>query len=79
MSHNLCGKFIRRSTDVWTQIDHYPDMIKKVARVLTCLPTTQVTVERMFSQLKLVLRDNRARMGSDLCEAIVFLRTNKCI
>lgn len=65
--------------NVWDIIKSYPEIVQPVARVVSCLPSTQVSVERMFSHLKLVLRDNRARMGNDLTEAIVFLRTNKCV
>ena len=66
---------------VWDQIDgsDYPDEVRKVSSFVSALPTTQVTVERMFSQLKLVMRDNRARMGAKLIEALIFLRTNKCV
>jgi hypothetical protein len=69
-------------TDIWQQISQFSEdgeMVQHVARLVSCLPTTQVTVERMFSQLKLIMRENRSRMNSDLAEAIVFLRTNKCV
>jgi hypothetical protein len=65
--------------NVWDIISRYPEVVQPVARMVSCLPSTQVSVERMFSHLKLVLRDNRARMGADLADAIIFLRTNKCV
>ena len=43
------------------------------------MPTTQVSVERLFSQLKLLRRENRAKIGSDLTEAILFIRANKLV
>ena len=46
---------------------------------MSCLPRTQVSVEGMFSHLKLVLRENRVQMGNELTDAIVFLRTNKSV
>ena len=64
---------------VWVIISQYPDIMKPVAIVLSCLPTTQVSVEKIFSHLKLVLRENRARMAVDLSEAVVFLRKNKLV
>jgi len=68
-----------KHSNVWDIIDEYPDIIKPVAIAVSCLPTTQVSVERLFSHLKLVLRENRSRMAVDLLEAILFLRTNKLV
>ena len=68
-----------KGEDVWTMIDKYPKAVQPIARMVSALPTTQVSVERLFSHLKLVLRENRATMGADLADAILFLRTNRCI
>ncbi len=46
------------------------------ARALSALPVTQVSVERPFSALKIILSDTRSRLKADLVEAILFLRTN---
>ena len=40
------------------------------------MPPTQVSVERLFSALKIIKFDLRASMKEDLIEAILFLRTN---
>ena len=65
--------------NVWSIISKYPLIVQPVSRIVSCLPCTQVSVERMFSHLKLVLRENRVRMGNDLTDAIVFMRTNKSV
>ena len=57
-------------------IDMYPEMVREVARVVTALPPTQVSVERLFSALKIIRSDLRTSMKEDLTEAILFLRTN---
>ena len=60
-------------------ISKYPLIVQPVSRIISCFPCTQVSVERMFFHLKLVLRENRARMGNELTDAIVFMRTNKSV
>ena len=62
---------------VWDIIELYPSCVQHGARVVSSLPTTQVSVERMFSHLKLIMRENRARMKGDLADAILFLRMNR--
>ena len=68
-----------RQPSVWDIISKYPLIVQPVSQVISCLPSTQVSVERMFSHLKLVLRENRVRMGTELTDAIVFMRTNKSV
>ena len=60
-------------------ISKYPLIVQPVSRIISCLPCAQVSVERMFSHLKLVLRENRVQMGTELTDAIVFMRTNKFV
>lgn len=43
-----------KAESVWSIIRQYPSDFQKVARLLSCLPCTQVSVERVFSHLKLV-------------------------
>ena len=62
--------------DVMQAINKYPDIVKKVAYTVTALPPTQVSVERLFSALRIIRSDLRASMKEDLVEAILFLRTN---
>ena len=68
-----------KKDNVFDIIECYPEIVKDTARVVSSLPSTQVSVERLFSQLKLILRDNRSRMEARLTDAILFLRTNKFI
>ncbi|XP_044134821.1 AP-4 complex subunit mu-1 isoform X1 [Bufo gargarizans] len=53
----------------------YPENVSDVARIVTAMPPTQVSVERLFSGLKIIKSDLRASMKEDLAEAILFLRT----
>ncbi|XP_064412856.1 uncharacterized protein LOC135356372 [Latimeria chalumnae] len=41
-----------------------------------CIPATSAPVERIFSQSSLIVRPNRAKMGDDLLEKLVFLKCN---
>ena len=68
-----------KGEDTWKMIERFPKVAQPVARMVCALPSTQVSVERLFSHLKLILRENRASMEPKLAEAILFLRTNKCI
>ncbi|KAM9329115.1 LOW QUALITY PROTEIN: uncharacterized protein PAF06_019636 [Gastrophryne carolinensis] len=51
----------------------YPEIVSDVARIVTAI--LQVSVERLFSALKIIKSDLRASMKEDLAEAILFLRT----
>lgn len=53
----------------------YPQIIRNVARTITAMPPTQVSVERLFSALRIIKSDLRASMKEDLAEAVLFLRT----
>ena len=68
-----------KGANVWEVIDLFPKLIQPVARIVCALPSTQVSVERIFSHLKLILRENWLNMAEDLAEEIIFLRTNKCV
>ncbi len=50
--------------------------LREVALLLTALPPTQVSVERLFSALKNLKSDNRNRLGERLLDAMLFLRSN---
>ena len=60
-------------------ISKYPPNVQPVSRIISCLPFTQVSVERLFSHLKLVLRENRVRMDNELTDVMVFMQTNKSV
>lgn len=40
------------------------------------VPATQVSVERLFSVLKLVLSDQRSNLSEEMCNDIMFIRCN---
>ena len=46
---------------------------------LAALPHTQVSVERLFSAMKILLTDLRSKMKHDIVEAILFLKSNQCV
>ncbi|XP_073410249.1 uncharacterized protein [Dendrobates tinctorius] len=70
-------KFNRSSKlTVHEAIPLYPEIVRDVAHVVTALPPTQVTVERLCSGLKIIRSDLRSSMKEGLMEAILFLRTN---
>jgi hypothetical protein len=50
--------------------------LKDLATVLSALPPTQVSVERLFSSLKILKTDHRNRLGEKLLNAMLFLRSN---
>ena len=68
-----------KAESVWEVIRKYPVGIHETCRTVSAIPTTQVTVERLFSHLRLIMRENRGRMKGELAESILFLRTNKCL
>ena len=59
--------------NVWQIISKCLLVVQLVSRIIGCLLCTQVSVERMFSHLKLALRENRVQMGNELTDAIVFM------
>lgn len=50
-----------------------------IAMALLSIPSTQVTVERLFSQLKLVMTDARTRLGDQRIKDIMLLKMNKSL
>ena len=63
---------------VMDAISRYPAILQKVAYTVTALLSTQVSVERLISALRIIGSDLRTSMKEDLLEAILFLRTNGC-
>ena len=60
-------------------ISSYPIAIKEVARLLQAMPPTQVSVERLFSALKLQKSDLRNRIKADALDALLLLKANSII
>ena len=56
----------------------YPTEARHVALTLCALPTSQVSVERLFSSLKRLYRPLNTNTGDDLVDAEMFLRWNGC-
>jgi len=44
----------------------YPESIQLACRIVSSMPTTQVTEERLFSALKTILSERRQSMKNDL-------------
>ena len=57
-------------------VNLYPGIVKEITNIVTAMPPTQVSVERLFSALKFICSDLRSSMKNDLSEARLFLRTN---
>ena len=65
-----------KADSVWKIIDTLDEPLLITAKILSAMPVTQVSVERLFSSVKFILRDHRASMKQDLLDAILFLRAN---
>ncbi len=48
--------------------------IAKIANLILCIPATQVSVERSFSDLKYVYGDLRSNLDAEIIHCILFLR-----
>ena len=65
-----------KADSVWKIIDTLDEPLFTTAKILSAMPVTQVSVERLFSSMKFILSDHRASMKQDLLDAILFLRAN---
>jgi len=54
----------------------YPRLYQ-LAKILHSVPATQVSVERAFSALKLILSDLRCNLSSESIKKLLFLKLNK--
>lgn len=52
--------------------------LEKLAKIVLALPVTQVTVERAFSHLPLVITNRRNRLMAKTIEAIFMVKFNGC-
>jgi len=55
----------------------YPEIIRDAARTVTALPLTQVSVERLFSALKIIKSDLRASVKEDTVDATLLRKMCK--
>ena len=65
-----------KADSVWKIIDTLDEPLLTTAKILSAMPVTQVSLERLFSSMKFILSDHRASMKQDLLDAILFLRAN---
>ena len=65
-----------KGTSVWELIESYPADVRPVCYALAAMPVTQVSVERLFSAMKLLITNLRSRLKEDAVEAMLLLRTN---
>ena len=65
-----------KADSVWKIIDTFDEPLLTTAKILSALPVTQVSVERLFSSIKFILSDHRASIKQDLLDAILFLQAN---
>ena len=63
---------------MWEDIPSYPTAVRPCSVVLAVIPVTQVSVERLFSAMWLLLSDLWTRLKQDAVETmlLLLLRTN---
>ena len=54
-----------KTKTVFEAIEMYPEPVKEMCAVLSSMPVTQVTVERLFSAMKIIMADQRSVMGEN--------------
>ena len=59
--------------DIWGIIGRYPLAVQTTHLALAALPTTQVSVERLFCNMKFLLTYVRSRMKEDTEEAMLLI------
>jgi hypothetical protein len=57
--------------------EDYPTELRDVALLLYAKPITQVSVERLFSALKIFKGDLRNRLKEDILSALLILKANQ--
>ena len=55
---------------------HYPEALQEAGITIVSYPPTQVSVERIFSALKILKSDIRNRLNEDIVNACLFLKSN---
>jgi hypothetical protein len=70
-------KLMKARLPIWELISkEFPEELKEVALLLVGMPPTQVSVERLFSSLRILKTDHRNRLGEDILNSMMFLRSN---
>jgi hAT family C-terminal dimerisation region len=63
--------------EFWLSKTQELPLLSSIALDVMAVPGTEVSVERLFSHLKIVFTDKRSRMDPTLLESILLLRLNK--
>lgn len=63
--------------EYWKKRKFSNPRVYRLAMVVLAAPSTQVTVERLFSQVKFILTDSRMRLSSVSVKDIMVLKMNK--
>ena len=58
-------------------IEHYPAELQEVAHLMLVMPVTQVSVERLFSALKIYKSDLRNTLKADILSDMLLIKANK--
>ena len=61
---------------VWDVNTGLKELLLTMAKILSSMPVTQVSVERLFFSIKFIMNDQRSLMTQELLEVILFLRAN---
>ncbi|XP_039969907.1 uncharacterized protein LOC120781740 [Bactrocera tryoni] len=76
---NLQLPYQRLDTDVltyWKEKQYTDQELYAISNVCYAVPPTQVSIERAFSALRLVLTDYRNRLSQDVLENILLVKLN---
>lgn len=65
-----------KSSNVFEGLQKYPSSFQLPCQIVSSMPVSQVSVERLFSSLKLVMSDLRFALKDDLLSSILFYRSN---
>ena len=68
---------IRRQNQLvwWVEQSETLSCLSAIACAIITCPATEVSVERLFSHLKLILTERRSRLSENLLEDVLFLLT----
>ena len=65
-----------KGENVWKIVESLDEPLRATTKILSAMPVTQVSVERLFLSMNFILSDKRSSTKQDLPEAILFLRAN---
>ena len=68
---------LKRKKDTAMSIEHYPAELQEVAHLMLVMPVTQVSVERLFSALKIYKSDLRNTLKADILSDMLLIKANK--